>query len=599
LDECGAMEGMRELVVRGIRREFKLDSPEHRIPATLDGEGRTDPNQMRDGFLIDDRGRFLEFNKEHQKAANEKYYYNRGQMDKQKLRYDNNIRILIRYVTVNISSSIKEKLKALGEIYEDMVINEDLPGILKIIKKIATERGANSIVLESQRLIRIKMSGESEDDVIKTINKFKESVDQLRYERTDKQVLEGLIDGLFVCIFAYYKPLENQIEKIYEEKEYPSYKKMAETFMNVLEQKSNHKERMIEQDREEGLISVNMATEHRRNSINKLVCFKYGGVGHVMRKCTVAAKFLICTICKKSHHVKAHDIATKMSKDKLNKAYGPVKDSDTVAFMTEEEVASANLDQLEQSMGLDELVAAQLSVTNDYEDDDIIENNHSYVYEDDEEEFGGMTTIIENNINSDVVNNNNDNVGINNNNIKNDMYLMIDNDNINLNKSNDNVKNKNNLNNINNNDNKNNDNNNDVYHKEDVMKEHIVIEIDSGQGFQDTKYEDKDIHINKVKLNNKTCIKTLDLKSSIDKNCKNLGPKDKFGKIIDKNELTGVMSNILFRLVGFLLSMISVLEGKKEIKVCRADDMRDYMEERNNVSIVEDNIIEEYFSDEE
>jgi len=355
---------------------------------------------------------------------------------------------------------------------------------------------------------------------------------------------------------------------------------------------------MLEQDREDGLISVNMATEHKRNNINRLVCFKCGGIGHVMRKCTVAAKFPICAICKKSHHVKAHEIATKMSKDKLSKAYGPLKDSDTVAFMTEEELASANLDQLEQSMGLDDLVAAQLSITNDYEDDDVIENNHSYVYEDDEE-FGGMTTIVENNMNSNVVNNNNDDLGINNNNIKNDIRVKNDNDNINLNKSNNKVKNKNNLTNINNNDNKNNISNNDMYYKEDVIKDHIVIEIDSGPGFQDAKREDKDIYINKAKLNNKICIKTLDLKSSINKNNKNLEPKDKFGKIIDKKELTGVMSNILFRLVGFLLSMISILEGKKEIKVCRTDDMRDYMEERYNVSIVDDNIIEEYFSDEE
>ena len=105
---------------------------------------------------------------------------------------------MIRYVTVNLSSQIKEKLKALGDSYEDMVMEEDLPGMLKMIKKIATGRGANSIVLESQRLIKMKMTGDADEDVIKTINKFKESVDQLRYERTDQQVLEGLIDGLFV-----------------------------------------------------------------------------------------------------------------------------------------------------------------------------------------------------------------------------------------------------------------------------------------------------------------------------------------------------------------------------------------------------------------
>jgi len=317
LEETSAMEGMRELLSRGTKREFRIEEPDHRIPATMDGDGRTDSNQMREGFLIDREGRFLEYNKERQKKVNDIYFYNRSQLDKQRLRYETHIRTLIKYITVNLSSQIKEKLKALGESYENLVIAEDLAGMLKVIKKIATGRGANSIVLESQRLIKMKMTGDTDDDVIRTINKFKELVDQLRFERTDKQVLEGLIDGLFVCIFAYYKPLENQIEKIYEKKEYPNYKELADTFMNVLEQKSNHKERLIEQDREDGLISVNMATEHKKNfnNLNKLICFKCGEYGHVMRKCTVVSKFPICSICKKSHHVKAHDIATKMTKD--------------------------------------------------------------------------------------------------------------------------------------------------------------------------------------------------------------------------------------------------------------------------------------------
>jgi len=66
LEETSAMEGMRELLSKGIRREFNINRPDPRIPATAD----TDINQTRDGFLIDREGRFLEYNKEHQKREN-------------------------------------------------------------------------------------------------------------------------------------------------------------------------------------------------------------------------------------------------------------------------------------------------------------------------------------------------------------------------------------------------------------------------------------------------------------------------------------------------------------------------------------------------
>jgi len=243
IKESSGLEGMRELIGRGIKKEFKIKDPDSRVPAIMEGVGMTPKDRkedgtfkyMRDGYLIDDKGDFKYFNVEQQKLNNDKYFYERKQIDSQRLRYENSIRAVIKYISVNISSQIEEKLKALGESYEDLVMKEDLPGMLKVIKKIATGRGANSIVLESQTLIRMKMSGETDDDVIKTINKFKESVDQLRYERSDKQVLEGLIDGLFVCIFAKCKSLENQIERIYEETEYPNYKKLADKLMNVLE----------------------------------------------------------------------------------------------------------------------------------------------------------------------------------------------------------------------------------------------------------------------------------------------------------------------------------------------------------------------------
>jgi len=339
-----------------------------------------------------------------------------------------------------------------------------------------------------------------------------------------------------------------------------------------------------------------MATEHKKesNSVNKLICFKCGGYGHVMRKCTLVSKFPICTICKKSHHVKAHDIATKMTKDKLSRAYSPVKDNDTIAYMTEEELQIANMDQLEQSASLDELVAAQLSITNDFEDDDdIIDSNHSYIYEGYEEEFGGMSMIVDNDNNEErkksMDNNRIDNKKqINNNNKKKNDYNKDDNAKSN-NKYNNDLDPQD--------DHKvTNDINNKKQHDDvKVNRDNHGEDNDSNENMYN---EDSDyISYNHIKLNNINRIKPLGFKSSID-NKNKIKQEDKMGRIVNKNELNRIFSLVLFRLVEFLLGLISRLEGKKDMRVCKEDDMWEYMERKNNM----DNGIkeeEEYFSDEE
>jgi len=391
--ECMGYEGMYECVMNLKKKTFTLDEePDFREKAIMEGENKTSEETDDDGhylhmkevdgvfYRLDIYGDIVYKEKSYQDLYLKRYFKKCDAVEKEQLRYQNYIRLIIKFIHLTISNQIQEKLKATGENYVRLITTEDLPGLIKLLKQVATGKGANSIVLESQRLIRMKLVGGTNNDVIKTINDFKEAVDQLRYERTDKEVLDGLIDGLFVSMFVEHKPLDNQIERIMESETYPNYKDMSESFTRVLEAKENTKDVMLKKDTEDGLVSANMAVGgDSKKRLSKVMCLKCGEIGHAMRRCFNKTEWPVCSICKKSHHTKAHAAAQDLGKDRLSRAYNVVKDKGekgVLTFMTQEEEDLEHEDQLAMSRSLDELITAnRVAVERDLEDDEDVEED--------------------------------------------------------------------------------------------------------------------------------------------------------------------------------------------------------------------------------
>jgi len=183
----------------------------------------------------------------------------------------------------------------------------DILDLIKLIKKCATGRGTSSIVIDGQRLMNMVLLGESPSMVLKTINEFTEAVEQLKDNRDDKQIVQGLLNGIFITLFAPCKSLDNQIEKIMESSNQSTWEEMAKVFLLVLTNRMHAKSALVKRELDNGMIEANLS----QYEYSKMICFKCGKKGHSAKACN-KSDYSICTICKKLHHVNAHEAYTSI-----------------------------------------------------------------------------------------------------------------------------------------------------------------------------------------------------------------------------------------------------------------------------------------------
>jgi len=221
-----------------------------------------------------------------------------------------------KYIMQHLSKEILDALKRHKE-YEDCICSDDIIGMMRIIKHCATGRGSSSVVLDGQRIMNMRLKGESTELILSTVNDFSDNVAQLREGRSDKEVVDGLLNGIFLVMFAPCKALDRQIEELMDKKEHPSWEEMAEKFTEVLMNKKHLRRTILKGEVDYGLVEANFTQEESNKNQSEMICFKCGGKGHSSRRCTKAIG--ICKICGKSHHTNAHEIYNTISKKKNSK----------------------------------------------------------------------------------------------------------------------------------------------------------------------------------------------------------------------------------------------------------------------------------------
>jgi len=106
---------MYHLLTTGIELSFKVKVPDTRKSVVLEGEGITPENRRKDGFMTDERGGFV-YLTDREIALNDREYVEKKKdlaIDEKK--YNENKRILCKYINVNLDKNLRDKVNVKRE----------------------------------------------------------------------------------------------------------------------------------------------------------------------------------------------------------------------------------------------------------------------------------------------------------------------------------------------------------------------------------------------------------------------------------------------------------------------------------------------------
>ena len=296
--------GMESLIMNGVERIFEIERPNYRI-AAIQGPLGTPLNRIREGYIINAEGEFLELDERIQRLINNEYDYKLRKNDRDQAAYESAKREVVRYMNINVSPWIKEKVKGLGSAYTDMSKQEDVKGILAHLKRISNGKGAANVIADAREFLLISSKEVLKDmSSNKIVVDFEEAHDQLMNGRSAEEVLKGIIDGQFVLLMNKVKGLENQIEKLYEGGIYPSWKEMKDSFNTVLEEKASMRELIGNKEVNHGMIAANYASKRRLEAYDGVICHTCGEDSGLIaanftadRKCKFKSDRFVNMIC--------------------------------------------------------------------------------------------------------------------------------------------------------------------------------------------------------------------------------------------------------------------------------------------------------------
>ena len=236
IEETCHMSGIEDLLVDGIEKQFTVKEPEYRVRAINEGDARTPDNRQIDGYVINSAGVFLELAESVKKRVDKVYIENlKKSLDRQE-RYDSNKKSAKKIIVQNIGKEVKDMLQLEPE-YKKHFKEDNIVEMIKIIKRCSTGRGTSSVVLDGQRIMNMRLLGDTAPLILKTVNDFSEAVDQLKEGRTDKEIIEGLLSGIFLTLFAPCKALDRQIDNLMEIDNIDNWKELSSKFMKVIRNK--------------------------------------------------------------------------------------------------------------------------------------------------------------------------------------------------------------------------------------------------------------------------------------------------------------------------------------------------------------------------
>ena len=311
--ESSNLIGMVDLLKNNRETNFDMLKPDYRIRIIEEGRHKTSEDRQRNGFITDEHGDYLTVSEEVRREVYKTWVRDADILYKEKEKYNTGKRMIKKYIMQHLSKEILDMLKRHKE-YDNCICSDYIIGMMRIIKHCATGRGSSSVVLDGQRIMNMRLKGESTELILSTVNDFSDNVAQLKEGRSDKEVVDGLLNGIFMVMFAPCKALDRQIEELMDKREHPSWEEMAEKFTEVLMNKKHLKRTILKGEVDYGLVEANFTQEESNKNQSEMICFKCGQKGHSLRRCTKAIG--ICKICGKSHHTNAHEIYNTISKKK-------------------------------------------------------------------------------------------------------------------------------------------------------------------------------------------------------------------------------------------------------------------------------------------
>jgi len=311
--------GMYHLLTTGSELSFQVKVPDTRKAIVLEGEGVTPENRRKEGYVTDERGGFV-YLSDREVALNDREYVEKKKdlaVDEKK--YNENKRILCKYINVNLDKGLRDKVNVKRTKINELLTNNDLLGVVKLVKKLATGGGTSTVVLDSQSFLNLR-AGESYAEFTVA---FRDTLEQLKSNRSIEEVFKGIVNGHFVSCLQHFKGLEFQMEQILETEEYPDWENISEKFENILAAKEHMKEKLARKDADHGMIEANLAEGNMKKKF-KMICFKCGNEGHAAgsSKCG-GGTIPKCSKCGKSHHTNAHEAFSIISSKLKDKGYKP------------------------------------------------------------------------------------------------------------------------------------------------------------------------------------------------------------------------------------------------------------------------------------
>ena len=271
-DTCH-MQGIEELLMDGKEMEFRVKEPEYRIPAIKEGDALTPDNRQREGYIINSSGNFLELAESVKKRLDKIYIRALEKASDKQDKYENNKRSTKKIIIQNIGKEVKDMLQ-LEPNYKKYLKEDNIVEMMKIIKRCSTGRGTSSVVLDGQRIMNMRLIGDTAPLILKTVNEFSEAVDQLKEGRTEKEIIEGLLSGIFLTLVAPCKSLDRQIDNLMEIDNIDNWGELSKKLMKVIRNKLYLKQAILKTESENGMVEANLTMEERKNMKKRMICFK-------------------------------------------------------------------------------------------------------------------------------------------------------------------------------------------------------------------------------------------------------------------------------------------------------------------------------------
>jgi len=202
VEESLNLVGIYELLTTGVEKRFDIIEPEYRIRAITEGARVTPENRILNGFIIDAGGEYLTVSEAVRSEIYKKWQREVDRIEAKKEKYEMAKRIIKKYIVQHLGTEIKEMLINEGPEYRQALIEDNIKDLMKVIKKVAMGRGNSSVVLDGQAVMNMKLKNDSILSILTAVNTFKEKVEQLKEGRTDKEIVNGLLNGVFLTLFA-------------------------------------------------------------------------------------------------------------------------------------------------------------------------------------------------------------------------------------------------------------------------------------------------------------------------------------------------------------------------------------------------------------